>query len=153
MGFREQVRTLFLIVNDLEDTVPTYTVQTEEFVTMLVFDSERMTDLRMGAKCLDEVIKNQVQAIEDAERAERQSIAANETAAESEVRLSKAGYRSGKTLISHSQVVNAILDDRQRVAARVKREKLARECGTAQAESDNPEPPAEEMSNLKIKTL
>lgn len=51
------------------------------------------------------------------------------------------------------QVLNAIRDDRQRVAARVERERLARERGVTQAEADNLEPPVEEMSNLKIKTL
>ena len=53
----------------------------------------------------------------------------------------------------HFQVVNAIRDDRQNVAARVEREKLARECGSTEAEAENPEPPVEEMSKLKIKTL
>jgi len=64
--------------------VSTHPVQTEEYVAMLVFNPERMEDLRVGAKCLDEVIKNQVQAIEDAERAKRQSIA-NEKAAKTKV--------------------------------------------------------------------
>ena len=52
---------------------------------MLVFNPKKMTDLRTGAKCLDEVIKNQVQTIEDAERAKRQAIA-NEKAARTKVR-------------------------------------------------------------------
>jgi hypothetical protein len=43
-----------------------------------------MNDLRTGARCLDEVIKNQVQAIEDAERARSQAIA-NEKAAMTKV--------------------------------------------------------------------
>ena len=51
---------------------------------MLVFNPKRMGDLRTGAKCLDEVIKNQVQSIEDAERAKRQAIA-NEKAAKTKV--------------------------------------------------------------------
>ena len=59
--------------------------QTEEFVTRLVFNSEKMDDLRVGAQCLDEVIKNQVQAIEDEERAKRQAIA-NEKAGVTKVR-------------------------------------------------------------------
>jgi len=44
-----------------------------------------MEDLRIGAMCLDEVIKNQVQAIEDEERAKRQEIA-NKKAAVTKVR-------------------------------------------------------------------
>jgi len=49
-----------------------------------------MKDLRTGAKCLDEVIKNQVQAIEDEERAKRQAIAnskAAKTKVQSEVKM------------------------------------------------------------------
>jgi len=61
-----------------------YLIQTKDYVTRLVFDPERMNDLRTGARCLDEVIKNQVQAIEDAERAKRQAIA-NERAAMTKV--------------------------------------------------------------------
>jgi len=49
--------------------------------------------------------------------------------------------------------MNAVRDDRRRVAARVEREKSARERGVSQAEVENSEPPVEEMSNLKIKTL
>jgi len=52
---------------------------------MLVFNPKKMTDLRTGAGCLNEVIKNQVQTIEDAERARRQAIA-NEKAARTKVR-------------------------------------------------------------------
>lgn len=85
MGFLEQVRTSFLTVDELGGMASTYPVQTEKCVTELVFNPERMEDLRIGAKCLDEVIKNQVQAIEDAERAKRQSIA-NEKAAKTKVR-------------------------------------------------------------------
>lgn len=58
-----------------EGTFPTYPIQTEQYVTRLVFNPERINDLRTGARCLDEVIKNQVQAIEDAERAKREAIA------------------------------------------------------------------------------
>ena len=58
-----------------EGTFSTYLIQTEKLVTRLVFDSKRMDDLRTGARCLDEVIKNQVQAIEDEERARREAIA------------------------------------------------------------------------------
>ena len=55
---------------------------------------------------------------------------------------------------SHFQVMNAFRDDRQRVAVRVERERSAREQGgAAQAEADDPEPPVDEMSDLKIKTL
>ena len=61
-------------------------IQTKDYVTRLVFDPERMSDLRTGARCLDEVIKNQVQAIEDAERAKRQATA-NERAAMTKVWL------------------------------------------------------------------
>jgi len=107
--------------------------QTEKQVTRLVFNPERMADLRTGAKCLDEVIKNQVQAIEDKERERRQAIA-NEKAAK-------------------TKVVNAILDDRRTVATRVEREKSAEERGVIGAEADESEPPVEEMSKLKIKTL
>ena len=39
------------------------------------------------------------------------------------------------------------------VAARVERERLARERGITEAEAENSEPPVEGMSNLKIKTL
>lgn len=50
--------------------------------------------------------------------------------------------------------MNAVRDDRQRVAARVERERSAREqdSGTvqAEAEADDPEPPVAEMSNLEI---
>ena len=49
--------------------------------------------------------------------------------------------------------MNAIIDDRQKVSARVEREKLARESGVTQTETDKSEPPVEEMSKLKIKTL
>ncbi|KAF9652226.1 hypothetical protein BDM02DRAFT_241430 [Thelephora ganbajun] len=108
-------------------------VQTEECVTRLVFNPDKMDDLRMGAKCLDEVIKNQLQAIEDAERAKRKEIV-NKKAA-----MTKA--------------VNTFYDDRRRVAARVEREKLARESRVTQAEADDSEPPVDEMSNLKINTL
>jgi len=103
--------------------------QAEDGDTRLVFNPKMMKDLRTGAKCLDEVIKNQVQAIEDAERAKRQEIA------------------NGKA--AKTKVMNAVLDDRQRVAARVERERLARERG----EVENPEPPVDEMANLKVKTL
>lgn len=44
-----------------------------------------MKDLRTGAKCLEEVMQNQVQAIEDAERAKRREIA-NQKAAKTRVR-------------------------------------------------------------------
>jgi len=47
--------------------------------------------------------------------------------------------------------MNAIRDDRQKVAARVERERLARERGeTAQVEADDAEPPVAGMSNLKV---
>jgi len=103
--------------------------------TRLVLNPERMDTLRVGAQCLDEVIKNQVQAIEDAEQAKRRE-AANKKAAATKVR-------------------NAIRDDRQRVAARVERERSARESAGTQDEANNvnAEPPVEEMSRLKIKTL
>jgi hypothetical protein len=55
--------------------------QTEECVTMLVFNPSRMKDLRTGAKCLEEVRQNQVQAIEDEERARRQEILDKKAAA------------------------------------------------------------------------
>ena len=102
MGFREQVCTPFLTTGDSEGADSNYLVQTEEYVTRLVFNPERMKDLRTGAKCLDEVIKNQVQAIEDAERATRQSTA-NEKAAKTKVRRSKARYRCGKSLFQTSR--------------------------------------------------
>ena len=57
---------------------------------MLVFNPERMEDLRTGAKCLEEVMQNQVRAIEDAERERRQEIA-NQQAAKTKVRRSKIG--------------------------------------------------------------
>jgi len=69
----------------VEGTVSTYPVQTEDCVTRLVLNPTRMEDLRIGAMCLDEVIKNQVQAIEDEERAKRQEIA-NKKAAVTKVR-------------------------------------------------------------------
>ena len=47
-----------------------------------------MNDLRIGAQCLDEVIKSQIQATEDEERAKRQE-AANKKAAVTKVRLEK----------------------------------------------------------------
>ena len=53
----------------------------------------------------------------------------------------------------HFQVMNAVRDDRQRVAARVERERSAREqdgAAQAEAEADDPEPPVAEMSNLEI---
>jgi len=84
MGFREQVRGSFITVKDEGYVSQRIGVQTEECVTMLVFNPKRMTDLRTGAGCLDEVIKNQVQSIEDAERAKRQAIA-NEKAARTKV--------------------------------------------------------------------
>ena len=68
-----------------EGMFSTYLIQTEDYVTRLVFSPERMNDLRTGARCLDEVIKNQVQAIEDAERARREEIA-NQKAAVTKVR-------------------------------------------------------------------
>lgn len=46
-----------------------------------------------------------------------------------------------------------IYEDRLVVAARVEREKSARESGVAQTQADNPEPPVDGMANLKIKTL
>lgn len=49
--------------------------------------------------------------------------------------------------------MNAIIDDRQKVAVRVEREKLARESGVTQTEAGKSEPPVEGMSKLKIKTL
>lgn len=58
--------------------------QREELVPFLVFHPDRMKDLRTGAKCLEEVMHNQVQAIEDAERAKRQEIV-NQNAAKSKV--------------------------------------------------------------------
>ena len=67
-------------------------MQTEEFVPMLVFDSSKMKELRTGAKCLEEVIQNQVQAIQDAELAKRQEIA-NQKAAKTKVRWSEIRYR------------------------------------------------------------
>ena len=57
---------------------------------MLVFNPKKMDDLRTGAKCLDDVVKNQVQKIEDEELAKRQEIA-NKKAAETKVR-SEARY-------------------------------------------------------------
>lgn len=47
--------------------------------------------------------------------------------------------------------MNAVRDDRQRVAARVERERLAGVRG--EVEADNCDPPVAEMSNLRIKTL
>ena len=49
--------------------------------------------------------------------------------------------------------MNAVRDDRQRVAARVERERSAREQDEtvqAEAKADDPEPPVAEMSNLEI---
>ena len=125
--------------------VLTHLIQTEDFVTRLVFKPERMKDLRTGARCLDEVIKNQIQAIEDAEREQRQAIA-NEKAAKTKVR-SGARYRC-RILIRDLQVINAAYDDRQRVAARVERERLARERGITKA--DDPVP---EMADLELNTI
>lgn len=48
---------------------------------MLVFNPSRMKDLRTGAMCLEEVRQNQVQAIEDEERARRQEIIDKKAAA------------------------------------------------------------------------
>lgn len=59
-------------------------VQVDEGDTRLVLNPERMDTLRIGAQCLDEVIKNQVQAIEDAEQAKRRE-AANKKAAATKV--------------------------------------------------------------------
>ena len=73
-----------------KDTVSIYLVQTDGYITRLVFNLEKLNDLRTGARCLDEVIKNQVQAMEDAERAKRQA-SANEKAAKTKVR-SGTGY-------------------------------------------------------------
>jgi len=85
MGFREQVRASVLSINDWRQRFSIDLVQTEECITMLVFNPKRMKDLRTGAKCLDDVIKNQVQTIEDAELAKRRAIA-NEKAARTKVR-------------------------------------------------------------------
>lgn len=49
--------------------------------------------------------------------------------------------------------MNAIRDDRMSVAARVERERLARESGVTEAEAESPEPPVEGMAKLNIKTL
>jgi len=118
---------------------------------MLVFNPKRMRDLRTGAKCLDEVIKNQVQTNEDAERAKRQAIA-NEKAAKTKVRSGNQILLRGPYV--RFKVMNAFRDDRQRVAARVERERSAGEQGeAAQVEADDPEPPVAEMADLKIKTL
>ena len=115
---------------------------------MLVFNPKRMGDLRTGAKCLDEVIKNQVQSIEDAERAKRQAVA-NEKAARTKV------WTGDPVLLQNPypqfQVMNAIRDDRQRVAARVERERSATgQDGDTQAEADDSEPPVAEMSSLSV---
>ena len=143
---------MFLIIHDLRQRFSTDLVQTEECVTMLVFNPKRMTDLRTGAKCLDEVVKNQVQTIEDAERAKRQAIA-NEKAARTKVGSENSLLLRIKPY-PQFQVKNAFHDDRQRVAARVERERSAREQGgEAQAETDDSEPPVAEMSNLKVTTL
>ncbi|KAF9780163.1 hypothetical protein BJ322DRAFT_315055 [Thelephora terrestris] len=107
--------------------------EVKDLQAMLVFNPDRMKDLRTGAKCLEEVIQNQVQAIEDEERARRQEIA-NRQAAVTKVR-------------------NKIYEDRVNVTARVEREKLAREREATQTQADNYEPPVDEMANLKIKTL
>jgi len=107
--------------------------KTEEFVPLLVFHPDRMKDLRTGAKCLEEVIQNQVQAIEDEERAKRQEIA-NQKAAK-------------------SKALKKVYDDRLSVAARVERERLERERGVTQTEAESSEPPVDEMAGLKIKTL
>lgn len=48
-------------------------------------------------------------------------------------------------------MVKKYYDDRKSVAARVERERQARERGETQA--DGLEPPVDEMANLKIKTL
>ena len=69
---------------------------------MLVFNPDRMKDLRTGAKCLEEVIQNQVQAIEDEERARRQEIA-NRQAAVTKVRQSKARVHHEKHLFCTSR--------------------------------------------------
>lgn len=107
--------------------------KTVEFVPMLVFNPERMEDLRTGAKCLEEVMQNQVRAVEDVEHERRQEIA-NQQAAKTKVR-------------------KKIYEDRLAVAARVEREKSARESGDAQTEVNDPEPLVDGMANLKIKTL
>lgn len=59
---------------------------------MLVFNQSSMKDLRTGAKCLEEVIQNQVQAIEDEEQARRQEIA-NRQAAVTKVRWLEISLR------------------------------------------------------------
>ena len=82
----------------VEGAFSTHRVQTEEYVTRLVLNQNKMGDLRIGTKCLDEIIKNQVQAIEDAERAQRQTIA-NEKAARTKVR-SEVGRRRKKALFA-----------------------------------------------------
>ena len=46
-----------------------------------------------------------------------------------------------------------VYDDRLTVAARVQRERLARERGVTQAEAESAEPPVDEMANMNIKTL
>jgi len=102
--------------------------KTEECITMLVFNEARMKDLRTGAKCLEEVIQNQVQAIDDAELAKRQEI---------------ANQKAAKT-----KALKRFYDDRLMVAARVERDR-----GAAQTGAESAEPLVDEMANLKIKTL
>ena len=71
-----------------EDKFSVYVTQVEDSDTRLVFNPKKMKDLRTGARCLDEVIKSQVQAIEDAERAKRQEIANGKAA------MTKVGVRN-----------------------------------------------------------
>lgn len=64
---------------------------------MLIFQPERLEDLRTGAKCLEEVMQKQVQAREDEERAKRQETA-NQKVAKARVRRSEAGHRTKRML-------------------------------------------------------
>ena len=86
MGFREKVSSgvtsLMIYCEFLFDL---FLMQTENLDRLLVFQTARMKDLRTGAKCLEEVMQNQVQAIEDAESAKRQEIA-NQKVAKARVR-------------------------------------------------------------------
>jgi coproporphyrinogen III oxidase-like Fe-S oxidoreductase len=70
-------------------------VQTERLDTLLILQPEKMKELRTGAKCLEEVMQNQVQAIDDDERAKRQEIA-NQKVAKARVRRSETRHHAKK---------------------------------------------------------
>ena len=92
MGFRTKVGRSFPTT---DCNFRPILVQIEDFTPMLVFNESRMKDLRTGAKCLEEVMHNQVQAIEDTERAARQEII-NQKAAKNKARRSQVSQHCEK---------------------------------------------------------